>query len=227
MVRHMLGAVNEFVAASAKERLSHGRATSLQDVADDPEGPRSLQGDPKLGGPAAILEDDPVLKETMQIYAAMPAKQRPTYAHIAAELKKQTKKWTVQKKGKGKGNPWSSKQICFFLARLGAIKLKKTISKAKGKVTADDDNNKHDQGQEGTHRSSTKDQKEHNEGRGGIKGGCGKARQETKPPKAHKLPSATLPLAQSSRDGKSANQKHGKPIGKEKPRVERGRKPMD
>ena len=41
LVRQMLGAVNEFVAAQARERLSHGRQKALASVAADPEGRRS------------------------------------------------------------------------------------------------------------------------------------------------------------------------------------------
>ena len=59
MVRQMLGAVNEFVAASARERLAHGRAKALSEIASDPIGARSAQGDPKLGAPTALLESDP------------------------------------------------------------------------------------------------------------------------------------------------------------------------
>ena len=102
MVRQMLGAVNEFVAASARERLAHGRAKALQDAACDPEGARSCKGDPKVGGPAAILEQDPELAKAMQIYAEMPEKTRPTYGQIAKDLRKQNKKWSVRKKGKKK-----------------------------------------------------------------------------------------------------------------------------
>ena len=75
MVRQMLGAVNEFVAASARERLAHGRAKALQDIACDPEGARSCQGAPKLGAPRAILESDPELMKKMNTYAEMPKKR--------------------------------------------------------------------------------------------------------------------------------------------------------
>ena len=131
MVRQMLGAVNEFVAASARERLAHGRAKALQDAACDPEGARSCKGDPKVGGPAAILEQDPELAKAMQIYAEMPEKTRPTYGQIAKDLRKQNKKWSVQKKGKNKGEPWAAKQISFFLVRVRAQKKVKKLPKAK------------------------------------------------------------------------------------------------
>ena len=131
MVRQMLGAVNEFVAASARERLAHGRAKALQDAACDPEGARSCKGDPKVGGPAAILEQDPELAKAMQIYAEMPEKTRPTYGQIAKDLRKQNKKWSVQKKGKNKGEPWAAKHISFFLVRVRAQKKVKKLPKAK------------------------------------------------------------------------------------------------
>ena len=141
-----MGAVNEFVAASARERLAHGRAKALNEVASDPSGARSCDGDPKLGGPSAILEDDPLLMKRMRAYAAMPKEKRPTYDDIAKELKKENKKWSVQKKGKNKGKPWAGKQIYMFLARINASnKLKKmpkpkapssSTSATKGKMAA-------------------------------------------------------------------------------------------
>ena len=49
LVRQMLGAVNEFVAAQARERLSHGRQKALASVAADPGGKRSYNNNPKVG----------------------------------------------------------------------------------------------------------------------------------------------------------------------------------
>ena len=98
MARQMLGAVNEFVAASARERLAHGRSKALQLVADDPRGARSCRGDPKLDAPVALLEQDPALERKMQTYVDIAKKDRPTYDQIARELRKMNKKWSVQKK---------------------------------------------------------------------------------------------------------------------------------
>ena len=116
MVRQMLGAVNQFVAAHAKEILAHGRATSLQAVAEDPNGRRSYEGKPKLGGPDQLLENDPRLTKTMQTYAEMPTDKRPSYNTIAKNLRKANKKWCVQK-GDNRGRAWAPKQIMFFLKR--------------------------------------------------------------------------------------------------------------
>ena len=66
-----MGAVNEFVAAQARERLSHGRQKALASVAADPEGRRSYNNAPKLGGPTALLEHDPELVSEMTVYANM------------------------------------------------------------------------------------------------------------------------------------------------------------
>ena len=146
MARQMLGAVNEFVAASARERLAHGRSKALQLVADDPRGARSCRGDPKLDAPVALLEQDPALERKMQTYVDMPKKDRPTYDQIARELRKMNKKWSMQKKGKSKGKPWATKQISFFFVRLRgkqnakrmpqpkATTARKSTTKGKGKV---------------------------------------------------------------------------------------------
>ena len=56
LVRQMLGAVNEFVAAQARERLRHGRQKALASVAADPGGKRSYNNNPKVGGPESLLE---------------------------------------------------------------------------------------------------------------------------------------------------------------------------
>ena len=164
MVRQMLGAVNEFVAASARERLAHGRAKALSEIASDPIGARSAQGDPKLGAPTALLESDPELMKTMKTYAEMPEKNRPTYNQIAKELKKQNKKWAVQKKGKNKGKPWAAKQICMFLVRINATKgVKKKLKAPSSSTTA------------------TKGKKATAKGQSGNEGASQKARQKAKP----------------------------------------------
>ena len=116
MVRQMLGAVNQFVAAHAKEILAHGRAASLEAVAQDPSGRRSYEGKPKLGGPNQLLEDDPALSKKMETYAKMPVGKRPSLNNIAKNLRKANKKWSVQK-GDNKGKPWAAKQIMMFLKR--------------------------------------------------------------------------------------------------------------
>ena len=162
--RLMLGAVNEFVAASARERLAHGRAKVLSDIASDPGGARSAQGDPKLGAPTALLESDPKLMETMKTYAEMPAEERPTYNQIAKELKKKNKKWAMQKKGKNKGKPRAAKQICMFLVRINAAKgVKKKLKAPSSSTTA------------------TKGKKATAKGQSGNKGASQKARQKAKP----------------------------------------------
>ena len=168
MVRQMLGAVNEFVAASARERLAHGRAKALQEVACDPEGARSCQGDPKLGAPVAILEKDPELMKKMKTYAEMPEENRPSYDQIAKELKKQNKQWSVQKKGKTKGKPWAAKQISMFLLRLNATKKVKKMPAPKATSSR---------------TSTTKDQKATTKGQYGRREGSKKAK-EIKPPGA-------------------------------------------
>ena len=119
MVRQMLGAANEFVAAAARERLAHGRATALQAVAQDPHGARSYQGKPKLGGASGHMEHDARLFEKMKAYADMPASKRPSLADIAVALKGANKQWSVRK-GANKGKPWAEKQIHVFLQRFGA-----------------------------------------------------------------------------------------------------------
>jgi hypothetical protein len=46
-VRHMLGAVDELVAARARERLGHGRQRALASAAASPEGRRSHNDAPQ------------------------------------------------------------------------------------------------------------------------------------------------------------------------------------
>ena len=58
LLRQMLGAVNEFIGAQLRDRLAHGRNKALQMISDDPLGPRSLAGEPKLGGPANSFDKD-------------------------------------------------------------------------------------------------------------------------------------------------------------------------
>jgi len=118
MVRHMLGAVNEFVAASARERLKHGRAKALEAIAQDPRGARSYHGKPKLGARQQFLEQDNKLYKKMEAYADMPEKARPSLNQIAKDLRKVNKKWAVRT-GKNKGKPWAAKQIHMFLHRFG------------------------------------------------------------------------------------------------------------
>eukprot|EP00974_Lingulodinium_polyedra_P123246 11186069-Lingulodinium_polyedra.AAC.1 len=45
----MLGAVSDFLTASTRGRLPHGRAAASEFVARDHEGPRSCHGVSKLG----------------------------------------------------------------------------------------------------------------------------------------------------------------------------------
>ena len=191
MVRQMLGAVNEFVAANARERLAHGRAKALSEVALDPAGARSCKGNPKLGAPTALLEGDPQLMEKMKTYAAMPAKKRPTYTQIAKELKEQNKKWSVQKKGINKGKPWAAKQICMFLVRINSVKKVKKMPKLKAPSS-------------GT--SATKGKEATTKGQAGKRGGSQEERQKAKlrdPPGARsalqrKKTTIALPFSRSS-----------------------------
>jgi DNA invertase Pin-like site-specific DNA recombinase len=114
LVRQMLGAVSEFVAAQDRERLLHGRNKALSKVASDPRGRRSYANMPKLGGPMALLEKDVALANAMRAYAKMPAHKMPSLAIIAVELKAKNNKWSV-KTGKNAGRPWSAKQIRTFM----------------------------------------------------------------------------------------------------------------
>ena len=65
LVRHLLGAMNEFIAVQSRERLAHGRQKALASVAADPRGRRSYKNKPKLGGPMGLLENDPALASEM------------------------------------------------------------------------------------------------------------------------------------------------------------------
>ena len=91
LVRQMPGAVNEFVAAQARERLSHGRQKALASVAAKPEGKRSYNNTPKLGGPTALLEHDPELVSEMKVFAKMNANSRPSLSNIAEKLQAKRK----------------------------------------------------------------------------------------------------------------------------------------
>ena len=90
LVRQMLGAVNEFVAAQARERLNHGRQKALASVAADPRGKRSYNNNPKLGGPTALLEKDPALASEMKAYSKMDLGKRPSLNDIAKKTETQT-----------------------------------------------------------------------------------------------------------------------------------------
>lgn len=114
LVRHMLGAVSEFVAAQARERLLHGRNKALSKVASDPRGRRSYANMPKLGGPMALLEKDAALAKEMRAYAKIPAHKMPSLINIAIELQAKNNEWSV-KTGKNAGRPWSAKQIRTFM----------------------------------------------------------------------------------------------------------------
>lgn len=129
LVRHMLGAVNEFVAAQARERLNHGRRKALASVAADPRGKRSYNNKPKVGGPAALLDDDPMLVSEIKEYAKMGDKKRPILSNIAKRPKSKRQSWSMR--CKNKGNPWPAKQIFTFLRKFSTKKTntKKTIKK--------------------------------------------------------------------------------------------------
>ena len=116
LVRQMLGAVSEFVAAQSRKRLSHGRNKALAVVAADPAGRRSYRNAPKLGGPVAILERDAALVRQMRAYARMQKHQRPSLKVISQQLKAKNTRWSVRA-GPNKGKPWSSKQVRTFLLR--------------------------------------------------------------------------------------------------------------
>ena len=117
LVRQMLGAVNEFVAAQARERLTHGRQKALASVAADPRGQRSYNNNPKVGGPASLLEHDPELVSEMKVYAKMDAKKRPSLTDIAKKLRTIKRSWSVRS-GENKGKPWARKQIRLFLQKV-------------------------------------------------------------------------------------------------------------
>ena len=108
LVRQMLGAVNECVAAQARERLAHGRQKALASVAADPRGRRSYNNMPKMGGPASLLEHDPELVSEMKVYAKMDAKKRPSLNIIAKKLRTIKRSWSVRS-GENKGQPWAAK----------------------------------------------------------------------------------------------------------------------
>ena len=116
LVRQMLGAVNEFVAAQDRERLLHGRNKALSKVAGDPTGRRSYANKPKLGGPAGLLEIDVALAKEMRAYAKMPANKMPSLTQIAQALVAKNQKWSVRT-GANKGRPWSAKQIHTFMRK--------------------------------------------------------------------------------------------------------------
>ena len=61
LVRQMLGAVNEFVGSQVISRFANGRAKALSNIAIDPAGPRSSDGNPYLGGPQNLMEKDRLL----------------------------------------------------------------------------------------------------------------------------------------------------------------------
>ena len=107
-MRQMLGAVNECVAAQARERLAHGRQKALASVAADPRGRRSYNNMPKMGGPASLLEHDPELVSEMKVYAKMDAKKRPSLNIIAKKLRTIKRSWSVRS-GENKGQPWAAK----------------------------------------------------------------------------------------------------------------------
>ena len=204
MVRQMLGAVNEFVAASARERLAHGRAKALNEIASDPGGARSARGDAKLGAPTALLESDPQLMKTMQTYAEMPKKKRPTYNQIAKELKKQNKNWSVQKRGKNKGKPWAAKQIWMFLVRINATKGVKKKLKApqqKEPATRQKATTKGQSGNEGASQKARQKAKLRNppEARAPRLGGTTWSASKRASAQKCKRATITLPLAQSGK----------------------------
>ena len=132
LVRQMLGAVNEFVAAQVRERLRHGRQKALASVAADPGGKRSYKNNPKVGGPESLLEHDPELVSEMKVYAKMDAKKRPSLNDIAKNLRTIKRSWSVRK-GKNKGKPWARKQIRLFLKKLDTEepKTKKPAARTK------------------------------------------------------------------------------------------------
>ena len=114
MVRQMLGAINEYVGAQIRDRLGHGFKRALEVVSQDPKGKRSYTGQPKLGGPPALLELDSKLKRRMQAFARMS--RRPSLTAIAERLRQESPAWCVQT-GPNKGHAWSAKQVRCFLQK--------------------------------------------------------------------------------------------------------------
>jgi len=131
LVRQMLGAVNEFVAAQARERLSHGRQKALASGAANPEG-RRLYNNTPMGGPTALLEHDPELVSEMKVFAKMDAKKRPSLNNIAKKLQAKRKQQSVRS-GDNKGKPWPAKQILMFLRKFSK-EGKGSRGKGQGKV---------------------------------------------------------------------------------------------
>ena len=117
LVRQMLGSIYEFVGSQIKDRLRHGYDKALAAEASNPKGKRSCAGKPKLGGPTALMEQDPELAKQIRTIAKLKS-ARPGLATIAERLRKEKpKKWCVQS-GQNKGKPWAPKQISHFLKRV-------------------------------------------------------------------------------------------------------------
>lgn len=113
LVRQMMGSVYTFVASQIRDRMSKGYNKAKATAAADPSGRRSYDGSPKLGGRDNLLDLDPELHSTMK---GIAKRKSINLGAIALELQVANESWCVQH-GPRKGQPWSAKQIGFFLKR--------------------------------------------------------------------------------------------------------------
>ncbi len=103
----------ELVADQIRDRMSKGYQKARKTVASDPKGRRSLYGNPKVGGPENLLDQDRALNTVIK---KISKRKTINLTDVGHELRALKSCWSVQA-GPKKGTAWTAKQISVFSKR--------------------------------------------------------------------------------------------------------------